>query len=93
MALKFEWHERKAASNLRKHGISFEEAATVFGDPLSRTILDDRHSQTGEDRLVTLGLSLRGRLLVVVHLEEGSRIRLIRARRATRQERRDYESD
>jgi len=92
MALQFEWHDRKAASNIRKHGVSFEEAATIFGDPLSRTIPDDRNI-TGEERLVTLGMSFRGRLLVVVHLEEELRIRLISARRATPSERRDYENE
>ena len=91
MALQFEWHERRAATTLRKHGISFEKASTVFGDILSRTIHDDRHR--GEDRFVTIGKSFRGRLLVVVHLEEGDRIRLISARRATASERKDYEDE
>ena len=92
MSLQFEWHERKAVSNFRKHGVSFEEAATIFGDPLSRTIPDHRN-YSGEDRLVTIGMSFRRRLLVVVHLEEESRIRLISARRATPSERRDYENE
>lgn len=92
MALEFEWHSRKAATNLRKHGISFEEAATIFGDPLSRTIRDDKY-HGGEERFVTIGLSLRGRLLVVVHLDGRMRLRLISARRATSHERRDYEND
>jgi len=93
MNLRFEWHDGKAATNWRRHGISFEEAVTIFGDPLSRTITDERHSNLRETRLITLGMSFRGRLLVVVHLEKGSRIRLISARRATPHERRDYEND
>ena len=92
MALQFEWHDRKAAANLRKHGISFEEAATIFGDPLSRTITDHEHISSREERLITIGMSLLGRLLVVIHLEHGLKIRLISARRATASERTDYEN-
>jgi uncharacterized DUF497 family protein len=77
-------------SNLAKHGVSFEEAATVFGDPLSITIPDPAHSQA-EARFVILGQSHWGRLLVVIHTERGDNIRVISARRASRRERKDYE--
>jgi uncharacterized DUF497 family protein len=87
--VEFEWDPNKAASNRRKHGISFIEAATVFGDGLSRTRLDRRAAH--EDRCVTIGTSERGRLLVVVYAERGERIRVISARRATPNERRKYE--
>jgi uncharacterized DUF497 family protein len=88
--LRFEWNPRKAAENLRKHGVAFEEATTVFFDPLSRTIADPDHSDD-EPRFVTLGLSVRHNLLVVVHTERGDRIRIISARRATRKEKVKYE--
>ena len=91
MALRFSWDPRKAASNLRKHGVSFEEAVTAFGDPLSLTIPDPLHSES-EDRFVLLGLSANRRLLVVVHAERGDNdIRIISARLATRRERTQYE--
>ena len=90
MPLTFEWDGKKAGSNARKHGLSFEEASTVFGDQLSLTIPDPAHSEK-EDRLVTIGRSHRGRLLVVVHTERGDNIRLISARPASRRERRAYE--
>ncbi|HYT90316.1 MAG TPA: BrnT family toxin [Gemmataceae bacterium] len=90
MSLAFEWDEKKARTNLKKHGVSFEEAATVFGDPLSLTIGDPVHSEE-EDRFVTLGESDRGRLLVVVSTDRGEKIRIISARVATRRERTDYE--
>jgi uncharacterized DUF497 family protein len=90
MGLEFEWDEKKAGNNVKKHGVSFEEASTVFGDPLARTIPDPLHS-AGEDRFVTLGESLRRRLLVVVFTERGEKIRVISARTATRRERKDYE--
>ena len=91
MALRFSWDPRKAASNLRKHGVSFEEAVTAFGDPLSLTIPDPLHSES-EDRFVLLGLSANSRLLVVVHAERGDDdIRIISARLATRRERIQYE--
>jgi uncharacterized DUF497 family protein len=70
MALNFEWDRNKAKSNLGKHGISFEEASTVFGDPSSLTIPDPVHSEL-ENRFVTVGTSHRGKLLVVVHTERG----------------------
>jgi uncharacterized DUF497 family protein len=90
MALNFEWDREKAKSNLGKHGISFEEASTVFGDPGSLTIPDPVHSGM-ENRFVTLGSSHRGQLLVVVHTERGDNIRIISARVASRRERRNYE--
>ncbi|HUU82591.1 MAG TPA: BrnT family toxin [Phycisphaerae bacterium] len=92
MALRFEWEERKAKQNLKKHGVSFEEAATVLGDPLSMTIADPVHS-TVEQRWVTMGLTYRERLVVVVHTNRGSTIRLINARRATRREKTAYEEE
>ena len=88
--LAFEWDANKAKSNLAKHGVSFEEAATAFGDPLSMTIPDPAHSQT-EARFIILGRSHLGRLLVVIHTERGDNIRVISARRASRRERKDYE--
>ena len=88
--LTFEWDADKAGSNLAKHGVSFEEAATVFGDPLSITIPDPAHSQT-EMRFIILGRSHLERLLVVIHTERGDNIRIISARHASRRERNDYE--
>lgn len=93
MSLTFEWDQKKAESNLRKHGVSFEEASTVFGDTLSRTIYDPSHSSFREQRFVTIGLSGRNQLLVVVHCDQGKKIRIISARRATRRERRNYENE
>ncbi|HJT78017.1 MAG TPA: BrnT family toxin [Gemmataceae bacterium] len=92
MSLDFEWDEGKAKRNSRKHRVSFEEASTVFGDPLALTIPDPLHSEK-EDRFVTLGESSRRRLLVVVSTERGGRIRIISARVATRRERKDYEEN
>jgi hypothetical protein len=92
MPLNFEWDEEKARTNLAKHGINFEEATTVFGDPLSLTIPDPAHSQV-EDRYIILGHSHRHRLLVVVHTERGDNVRIISARRASRRERKDYEEN
>jgi len=88
--LRFEWDPRKAAANLRKHGVTFEEAASAFGDPLSLTIADPG-SQRGERRFVLLGLSEADRLLVVVQVERGDTLRVVSARPATRAERRSYE--
>jgi len=88
--LKIEWDPRKAAANRAKHKVSFEEAATVFGDPLGGITDDPRHSGT-EDRYVLLGQSDRRRLLAVMFTEREQSIRLISARKATRRERRDYE--
>lgn len=90
MALTFEWDKRKAARNLKKHGVSFEEAATAFGGPLSVTIADPDHSED-EERFILLAVSFRNRPLVVVHTERGDNIRIISARGATRRERKQYE--
>lgn len=92
MPLNFEWDENKAKSNLAKHGVSFDEASTVFGDSLSLTISDPDHSQI-EDRFIIIGSSHSGKLLVVVHTERGDNIRIISARRATRRERKSYEEN
>ncbi len=73
MALVFEWDEKKAKQNVKKHRVSFEEAATVFGDPLSLTVEDPLHSREGT-RFVTIGQSIDRHLLVVVHIERGERI-------------------
>ncbi|HEX7723520.1 MAG TPA: BrnT family toxin [Pyrinomonadaceae bacterium] len=88
---EFEWDPEKAANNIRKHGISFVEAATVFFDTLSVTIPDPLHSAE-EDRFVVTGLSNRRRVLVVVHADRGDRIRIISARLASPSERKKYES-
>jgi len=89
MPIKFDWDPPKARRNLRKHGIDFDEASTVFADTLSITIPDPDHSED-EERWVTMGLSNRQRLLVVVHTEEET-IHIISARTADRLERRKYE--
>lgn len=86
----FEWDGKKAKGNLRKHGVSFEEASTAFRDPLSATARDPDHS-IGEDRFVTFGISFRGRLLVVSHAERGENVRIISARLAKKGERKIYE--
>ena len=90
--LEFTWSERKAALNMRKHRVSFEEATTVFLDPLARIYEDPDHSVT-ENRFLLVGYSLVGRLLLVVHVEKGDTIRIISARRATARERKDYEKN
>jgi uncharacterized DUF497 family protein len=90
MGLTFEWDERKSKRNAKKHGVTFGEASTVFGDPLASTIFDPRHSDD-EDRFVTLGASANGRLLVVAFTDRRKRIRIISAREASKKERRDYE--
>ncbi|MGD8330549.1 MAG: BrnT family toxin [Acidobacteriota bacterium] len=88
----FEWDATKDTANLRKHRVSFREATTVFRDPLSITI-EDPDRPRGERRSLTMGLSRRSRLLVVVHTDRGGRIRIISARPATRRERRTYEEE
>ncbi len=88
--MKFSWDPKKAAANLKKHGVSFEEASTVFHDTLSITGSDPDHSGQ-EQRFVTFGNSSQDRLLVVAHTDEGETIRMISARLVTRQERRIYE--
>ncbi len=88
--MEFEWDDDKAESNEHKHGVSFTEAETVFGDPLSLTGYDPDHSDE-EDRYITMGTSVDQRLLVVSHTDRGDRVRIVSARVATRKERRDYE--
>jgi uncharacterized DUF497 family protein len=88
--LKFEWDSEKAETNLAKHGVSFEEATVVFADPLGRIVNDPRHS-IGEERYVLLGVSRKRKLLAVMYVGRGDVVRLISARIATGQERRDYE--
>lgn len=90
MALTFEWDEEKAKENMRKHDVSFDEAKTVFNDPLAMTIADPDHSSR-EDRYVDMGLSSRGRVLMVWYTERGSNIRIIGSRKATRSMRQQYE--
>lgn len=88
--MQLEWNADKARQNAAKHGVTFEEAASVFGDPLELTIPDPNHS-ISEDRFVSVGTSEAGRLLVVGYTERGSKIRVIFARRATMREQHDYE--
>jgi len=88
--MEFEWDLKKAGANNRKHDVSFQEAATVFGDPLAITFEDPDHSMT-EKRHITFGLSRQKRLLVVSHTERGDRTRIISARLMTSQERSIYE--
>lgn len=88
--MNFEWDNRKAIANVEKHGVAFEEAATVFGDPLAVTFNDPDHSQA-EHRWITFGISGNGRLLIVAHTERRSNLRIISARKATRNERKIYE--
>jgi uncharacterized protein len=90
MALSFLWDVDKAVANQAKHGVSFDEAMTAFRDALSLTIPDPFHSRN-ESRYIHIGQSYTGRLLVIIHLDRGERIRLISARLATRRERHDYE--
>ena len=90
--MTFEWDPEKAARNIERHGISFEEASTAFGDPLSLTRPDPDHSE-GEERFLLLGVTFPGRLVVVAHTDRGETVRLISARLATRRERRFYEQE
>ena len=88
--MTFEWDPGKAAQNRRKHRVSFHEAATVFGDPLTLTYQDPDHS-VHEQRFITVGMSSAGQLLIVAHADSGDRIRIITARKTTRRERSHYE--
>lgn len=88
--MEFEWDERKAATNVKKHGVSFHEAGTVFGDPMAITYHDPEHSET-EHRFLTFGLSQSNRHLVVAHTDQGGKARIISARVMTKQERKIYE--
>jgi uncharacterized DUF497 family protein len=87
----FNWDPAKEERNVLKHGVSFREASTVFGDPLAGTIPDPGHSE-GETRYVTFGQTVEGRLIVVVHTDVDDEVRIISAREATTQERRRYEA-
>ncbi len=89
--MRFQWDSRKAAANYHKHGVPFEEASTVFGDPLAGTIRDPEHSHD-ESRLITIGESDARRLVVVMHADRGEDIRIISARLPTRREKKRYES-
>ena len=90
MKPNFEWHEEKAKANLKKHRVGFDEATTVFSDPLSITIIDPEHS-VDEQRYIDIGSSDKSRVLVVVYTEQGVNIRIISCRKATSSERRLYE--
>ena len=90
MPLNFEWDEKKARTNVSKHGVRFEDAATILADAQSITIPDPGHSRV-EDRFISLGKSDQGKLLLVVHTERGENVRIISARNASRNERKTYE--
>ena len=90
--VEFEWDASKAEANLRKHGIAFREAATIFRDPLSITVFDPDHS-IEEDRYMTMGTSAEGRILMVAHTDRGDRVRLISSRELTHAERKAYEGE
>ena len=93
MSARFEWDANKAATNLRKHAVSFDEASTVFDDPLA-CIFDDEDHSAEEAREIIIGHSIRGRLLVVSFVERVHEVvRIISARSATRRERKDYEEN
>ena len=89
--MRFEWDRKKAATNFKKHQVSFDEAVTIFYDPLSATFADPDHS-VGEERFITIGYSSSNRLLVVTSTERGEAIRLINARTATANEKRRHET-
>lgn len=89
--MEFEWSRAKAGANLKKHKVSFDEAVTIFYDPLAATFDDPDHS-VGENRLITVGYSSHGRLLIVVHVEHGDIIRIISARPATTSEHKNHET-
>lgn len=90
MKFRYEWDPRKSIANLTKHGVSFEEAASVYNDPLAITFRDPDHS-VAEERLLTFGFSNTGRLLAIISTERGTALRIISARKATRRERGIYE--
>lgn len=90
--MDLEWDLEKAGSNLKKHGVSFEEASTVFGDPLAYTFSDPDHSEK-EYRFLTFGMSMNRRLLVIAHTDRGVKIRIINARLMTKRERKIYEEN
>jgi uncharacterized protein len=88
--MEFEWDPRKATMNLKKHGVSFSEASTIFGDEFAITVPDPDHSDE-EDRYITVGWSARRRLLIVSHTDREDKIRIISARELTKTERKEYE--
>ena len=88
---EFQWDEEKAKSNLKKHGVSFEEGATIFNDPMIATISDPDHSED-EERFISIGMSMIRRLLTVIHTYRKERIRLVSARKATKAEKKNYEN-
>jgi uncharacterized DUF497 family protein len=90
--MEFEWDPKKAERNLKNHGVSFKEAATIFGDPLSITYPDPDHS-IDEERFITIGTSVDGNLLLIAHTDREERIRIISARETTRQEKKFYEEE
>jgi uncharacterized protein len=90
--MDFEWDPAKDADNQAKHDVTFEDASTVFGDPLAVTIADPDHS-SDEQRFLTTGMSTQRRLLIVAHTDRDDRIRIINARPVTSAERRTYEHD
>jgi uncharacterized protein len=92
MNLKFEWDRKKAAATLSKHRVAFEEALTVFGDPLAK-IFDDEDHSIEEQREIIIGHSSQGRLMIVCFTAQGESVRIFSARTATRRERRDYEEN
>jgi uncharacterized DUF497 family protein len=85
VGLQFEWNPNKAARNFKKHKVSFDEATTVFDDPMFVTVIDDEHSDD-EERYITIGLSKQARLLVVAHTDRTGQVRIISVRKATRKE-------
>ncbi len=88
--MEFEWDDNKEAKNEKKHGVSFHEAATIFGDPLAITF-DDPDNSINEKRLITFGISRLNRCIIVSHTERSSKIRIISARETTKHERKIYE--
>jgi len=90
--VNFEWDPAKARINRRKHRVAFEEAATVFGDPLALTFPDPDHSEQ-EQRFITIGTSTAKRVLIVAHTDRGNAIRIVSARKATQRERKQYEEN
>ncbi len=90
MTTRFEWDLEKAKSNLKKHQVGFEEASTIFDDPQFITFLDEEHS-SNEERYITIGLSGNGRLIMTAHTERSNHIRIISARKATKNEERFYQ--
>jgi uncharacterized DUF497 family protein len=90
MKLSFEWDPEKAEKNIRKHEVHFDEASTVFDDPMFITLLDEEHSND-EERYITIGISNNNRLLLVAHSERDDRIRIISARKATKNEEKFYQ--